>query len=381
MSTPAFSANAATMFPADACLNPDCVRSAARTATRRLVRPSWKAIVLSVAVSIVAHLSALAALVPNDNVQIAGGAPAALAALGNSFADFTQGSTPSESATADPSPVDPPLTPETTLETTPPVQPTPSASSPQPQALAMATPVALTVSAPEAADPVVPLTTDPEAPPPEALAPALSTTAPTAQPVTEPAQVAPVSPRTPMAQAAPATPPTPVAPAPEVTVQQAEATTPRPQRRPEPRTEPRQQPRQEPAAQQRAQTASAPQAAGNAEQDARRGSDEGAASASATASGASGAAAQAGNAAVSNYPGQVMERIRRTRQQRVSGRGVAVVSFSVADGGGLAAASIQRTSGSPAIDAAALDHIRRAAPFPAPPAGAGRGFAFEFVVR
>ncbi|MCC5971178.1 MAG: TonB family protein [Pararhodobacter sp.] len=365
---------AAMTFPENACLNPECVRSAARTATRRLVRPSWKAIVLSVVVSVVAHLSALAALVPNDNVQIAGGAPAALAALGNSFADFTQGSTPSQPAAAEPSPTDPPRTPDTTRETTPPVQPSPSPSA-QPQALAMTVPAAPALAAPEAADPVVPLVTDPEAPRPEALSPMLSAAAPSAQPVAEPAPSTSSRPVASPAQAAPATPLIPVSPSPEVTVQQADAASPRPQRRPDPR--------QDPAPRQQAQTsaASAPQAAGNADQDARRGSAEGAASASATATGSSGEAAQAGNAAVSNYPGQVMDRIRRTRQERVSGRGVAVVSFSVSNGGALASATIQRSSGTARIDAAALAHIRRAAPFPVPPAGATRSFSFEFVVR
>lgn len=384
------------------CLSPDCVRSAATSARRRLVRPSWRAIVLSVAISGVAHLSALAALVPNDDVQIAGGAPATLAALGNSFADFTQGTTPAQPATAEPSPADPPVTPETAVNPAPQAQPAPAAPSPQPEAMAMAVPDAPGMTAPEAADPVVPLTVDPEAPPPEALAALPGTAAPatpTAQPVTEPARseptrteaapaetsrsepapIEPVTPQVPMAQAAPSTPPEPIAPAPEVTVQQADAATPRPQRRPEPRQEPRQQPTQQPRAQ--ASAASAPQAAGNAEHDARRGSAEGSASASAAASGDSGAAAQAGNAAVSNYPGEVMNRIRRTRQQRVSGRGVAIVSFTIANNGGLAAASVQRSSGSAAIDRAALEHIRRSAPFPAPPAGAGRSYSFEFVVR
>lgn len=379
--------NAAMLPPVETCLNPDCVRSAARTARRRLVRPSWRAIGLSVAISIVAHLSALAALVPGESVQIAGGAPATLAALGNSFADFTQGSTPAQPASAEPSAVTPPVTPEAVSERTPPVQPAPAAPTPPRQALTMATPLAPVLTAPESADPVVPLAIDPEMPQPEALASPLSPRAPAtpaapAPPrVTEPTRTEPATaaPRSPAAQAVPSTAPEPVEPAPEVTVQQADAATPRPQRRPEPRT----QARQEPAPRQRAQTppASAPQAAGNAEQDTRRGSAEGAASAGATASGTSGAASQGGNAAVSNYPGQVMERIRRTRQQRVSGRGVAVVSFSVGSNGGLAAASIQRSSGSPAIDAAALAHIQRAAPFPAPPAGAGRSFSFEFVVR
>lgn len=368
--------SAAMNAPMAGCLNPDCVRSAVHTARRRLVRPSWRAIVLSVAVSVVAHLSALAALVPIDDVQIAGGAPATLAALGNSFADFTQGSTPSQPSTAAPSPVDPSETSATVIDSTPPAKPTPAAPGPQPEALVMASPEAPLLTAPDAANPVVPQSIDRQIPRDVARAPSLSAAAPSAQPVTGPAATEPATPRTPVAQSAPATPPQPVAPEPDVRVQQADAATRRPQRRPDPQRQPRQQ-----AAQREAAPARAPQAAGNADRDARRGSAEGAASASATASGTSGAAAQAGNAAVSNYPGEVMNRIRRTRQQRVSGRGVAVVSFTIADSGGLAAASVQRTSGSAAIDAAALDHIRRAAPFPGPPAGAGRSFSFEFVVR
>ncbi|HSF64458.1 MAG TPA: TonB family protein [Paracoccaceae bacterium] len=41
---------------------------------------------------------------------------------------------------------------------------------------------------------------------------------------------------------------------------------------------------------------------------------------------------------------------------------------------------ILRSSGSATLDAAALDHIRRAAPFPPPPDGGAR-FSFEFVAR
>ncbi|WP_333829173.1 energy transducer TonB family protein [Pararhodobacter sp.] len=381
----------ATGFPVNACFSPDCVRSATRTASKRLVRPSWRAIALSAAISLVAHLSALAALAPSQSVEIAGGAPATIAALGNSFADFTQGATPVQPAAAPTSTVDPAVTPETVTQSAPPVQPTSTAQSPQPETLAMAVPEASEravpdappLTAPEAADPVVALAIDPEAPRPEIIAPTLSAVAPTDRPLTEPSRVTPVQPQAPVVQAAPSPPPAAVTPEPEVTVQQADANTPRAPRRPEPRQE-RAQPQAQPQPQtQRAQAApSAPQAAGNSDQDARRGSADGTASASAAAaSGAGGAAAQAGNAAVSNYPGQVMERIRRTRQQRVSGRGVAVVSFSVNDSGALAAASVQRSSGSAVIDAAALDHIRRAGPFPAPPAGAGRSFSFEFVVR
>lgn len=354
---------AASRFSSGACLNPDCVRSAARSASRRLAVPTWRAVALSSVVSVAAHLSALAAFAPGETVQIAGGAPVTLAALGNSFADFSRGATPAQPVTTRPSPAAT-------------AQPATGQARPSAPVAAAPAPEGLTLTAPESAEPVVPLVAEPSAAHPDASPSQLSALAPQNPTPSDAAPIPPARPQ-PLAGAAPATASETIMPVPEVTVQQAHATTPRPQRRPEPQPQPSQQ------ATERAQTApaSAPQAAGNAEQDARRGAADGAASARAAASGNSGAAGQAGNVAVSNYPGQVMERIRRTRQQRVAGRGVAVVSFSVADGGTLASASILRSSGNPAIDAAALAHIQRAAPFPAPPAGAGRSFSFEFVVR
>ncbi|MFN4098856.1 MAG: energy transducer TonB [Pararhodobacter sp.] len=125
-----------------------------------------------------------------------------------------------------------------------------------------------------------------------------------------------------------------------------------------------------------------PQAAGNSDQNARRGSTEGSSGAAAQSAARTAAQAQApGNADVSNYPGEVMRRIQRVRQARVNARGSSVVAFTIADGGGLASATLARASGNAALDSAALDHIRRAAPFPAPPPGAQRRFSFEFVGR
>ena len=340
-------------FNAQTCLDPDSLHRATRQASNRLVRPGGRVLALSAVISVAAHLAAMAALMPDDSVQIAGGSPATLAALGNSFADFTEG-------------------------TVAPAQPEAATSSPVASAAQQSSsPEATTLSAPASLAPVVPSVRAPDAPPPEALPPELSALVPQTPALTEAAPIAPARPQPPLAEAAPATPPETLSPAPEVEVQQADATSPRPQRRPEPQSAP------EPEPARRAQTAPAspPQAAGNAGQEARRGTAEGVAGASAAASGSGATAAQAGNAAVSNYPGQVMERIRRTRQPRLSGRGVAVVAFSVGNNGGLAAASIQRSSGNPAIDAAALAHVQRAAPFPAPPPGAGRSFAFDFVVR
>ncbi len=92
-------------------------------------------------------------------------------------------------------------------------------------------------------------------------------------------------------------------------------------------------------------------------------------------------ARQAGNAAASNYPGRVYAKIRRTRQRPVGERGTVRVRFSVSASGGLASISIASSSGSGAINRAALDHIRRAAPFPAPPPGARRRFVIPVKFR
>jgi protein TonB len=73
-----------------------------------------------------------------------------------------------------------------------------------------------------------------------------------------------------------------------------------------------------------------------------------------------------------------MKKLSRTRKDRVPGEGLALVGFSVDANGALASARILKSSGSPAIDNAALALVARAAPFPAPPAGAPRDFSFEF---
>ncbi|KEJ88489.1 cell envelope integrity protein TolA [Sulfitobacter donghicola] len=93
------------------------------------------------------------------------------------------------------------------------------------------------------------------------------------------------------------------------------------------------------------------------------------------------ASASAGNAAASNYPGQVMRRISRVRKPRVNSRGTAVVSFSISSSGGLSRVSIARSSGSAALDNAAKGVIRKAAPFPKPPRGAKRQFSIRIKGR
>jgi protein TonB len=58
-----------------------------------------------------------------------------------------------------------------------------------------------------------------------------------------------------------------------------------------------------------------------------------------------------------------------------------VVAFSVSASGGLAGVSIARSSGSAALDAAALRMVQRAAPFPPPPKGAQRSFSISIKGR
>ncbi|MFH2014738.1 MAG: TonB family protein [Pseudomonadota bacterium] len=84
-----------------------------------------------------------------------------------------------------------------------------------------------------------------------------------------------------------------------------------------------------------------------------------------------------GNAAVTNYPGKVRGKISRavgriSRRDRAGAERDVTVAFTVTASGALGGLSIARSSGSPSLDQAALAAVRRAAPFPAIPEGAGR---------
>ncbi|SFJ69606.1 energy transducer TonB family protein [Celeribacter neptunius] len=136
-----------------------------------------------------------------------------------------------------------------------------------------------------------------------------------------------------------------------------------------------------PAEKNRPKPKAAPPPAGNAETTARAGQVTGHAAAKASSTGSGGAKKTTGNAAVSNYPGQVMRRLSRVSRPRVSARGAALVSFRLASSGALAGLSIARSSGSAELDRAALDVVQRAAPFPPPPAGARRAFSVEIKGR
>jgi protein TonB len=129
------------------------------------------------------------------------------------------------------------------------------------------------------------------------------------------------------------------------------------------------------------QVASVPR--GNADRNARTGNTSGKASSKAKLGGtkSGGKAKKSGDARASNYPGKVYAKIRRTRQKRAGGRGVAKIRFSISSGGGLASIRVAASSGSGSVDQVALDHIRRAAPFPPPPSGAQRQFVIPVEVR
>ncbi|ARC88022.1 TonB family protein [Rhodovulum sp. MB263] len=124
-----------------------------------------------------------------------------------------------------------------------------------------------------------------------------------------------------------------------------------------------------------------PVARGNADRNARAGQAAGNERAEAATSGRGGAVAESGNAASSNYPGLVMRALSRVPKPRIRARGAAVVAFRVAADGGLASASVARSSGSTALDQAALRLVERAAPFPAPPRGAQRSFSIRIEGR
>ena len=123
---------------------------------------------------------------------------------------------------------------------------------------------------------------------------------------------------------------------------------------------------------------------GNANQQATAGSNNRQTASTQVSSGSqasSGDSAPVSNAAVTNYPGQVMRRISRVRRPRTSEQGAAMVAFSISANGSLASAQIARSSGSAALDQMALQILQRASPFPAPPAGARTRFQVEITTR
>ncbi|MGF7005074.1 TonB family protein [Aminobacter sp. BE322] len=124
--------------------------------------------------------------------------------------------------------------------------------------------------------------------------------------------------------------------------------------------------------------------AGKGRADARKGEADGAANGTTAAKGKNGSSWSAGNASVSNYPGKVAAKLRRalrgiSRAARAKARSDVQVTFTVGASGGVGGIRIVQGSGSAELDAAALDVVRRAAPFPPIPAEAGRS-SWQFTL-
>lgn len=274
------------------------------------------------------HAAGFIQLTPDTDIALQGGTSAALPTLGDSFADMAQGA-----AYAAPPPDT--TNPETTAT------PIPAVKQAAPVRPVQATPAPLADAVPAVNDPQM-------------------------------AALAPVA--TPNA-ARPVIPKDTLTPAPDITTA-APAQSLRPQPRPD-RPAPQ-------VATRRAEPA--PQQQGNSDRNATRGTttaqDRAAAATTAAApSRQTTAQGDGGAAASASYGRAVLTQISRTRKARAPSRGRTVVAFSIADGGALASVQVLQSSGSPDLDRVALDHIRRAAPFPKPPSGARRQFSFEFVGR
>lgn len=147
----------------------------------------------------------------------------------------------------------------------------------------------------------------------------------------------------------------------------------------QPKAKPKSKTRPKPS--KKPKTAAPKKPKGNATRNARAGESTGKRGAKAKTSGSGGRTQQAGNAAVSNYPGKVMRKISRIPRPRVNARGSATIAFRISQSGGLAAVSVARSSGSSALDRAALRIVQRAAPFPRPPSGARRSFSIKIQGR
>lgn len=111
-----------------------------------------------------------------------------------------------------------------------------------------------------------------------------------------------------------------------------------------------------------------------AQKEERTGTATGKARAQAASKGAEGRQQSAGNAKSSNYRGLVMRKLSRARRPKATRGRVARVSFTISTSGGLSRVAVAQGSGSAAYDRKAVQLVKRAAPFPKPPAGVTRDF-------
>lgn len=313
------------------------------------------------------HAGAAVFLLPGQpEVRIAGGEGTEIALLGNAFADLSMAGTPSETVepAAETAPAIAPVEPDAAAE------PIEAVEVPPLEAVEART--AMPVE--EAPSPPVAETSAQPAPAAERPEPQV------AEPV--PPEQTPVAPETPEAAAAerelaevePEEPEEEV-----VAMVPVPRPTPRPHYEPPEKSAPRQAKAPAPAPKKAARPPAQTHAerstgsGGRDSRDARRGASDGGRTAS-TASRGAARVDQAGNAAASNYPGKILARLRRAlrypreaRRERL--RGEVRVAFTVSRNGAVGAIRVVRSSGSPILDQAAVETVRRAAPFPAIPDG------------
>ncbi|OCW56956.1 TonB family protein [Hoeflea olei] len=308
----------------------------------KLTRPK---LVTAVTLSLVAHVATAAIFMPPEpEVQIAGGAEMSELVIGTAFEDSLMAGDPETviKSTEAPSELQPVEDTLTAVET------------PPAEALTPATEETPDLARP---DPVAELAPTPEATTAPSLVAALPAASEDLAALPEPSEIEPVDDPEPEL-ALPEIVPVPVPrPAPPKT-ETAKVEKPAPKKTETPKPEPKSPSRK--AAK-----------AGDGGKQAVTASRAASGSADATRTTA------AGNAAVSNYPGKVASKLRRSLRypneaKRRGVRGDVVVSFVVSANGGVSGIRIARSSGSPVLDGAAADAVRRAAPFPQIPSNAGR---------
>ncbi|MAM25441.1 MAG: hypothetical protein CMG88_03265 [Marinobacter sp.] len=326
-----------------------------------MIRRAGPAKLVALSVALAVHGALAAALVSGETTEIEGGAGSAEVRLGNAFADMAAGTL--SSMKADHAEVLAPETPESlNAERAEPMSPKTVVTAAKDALADTAQPLEVE---PLPSEPTVAVAQ--AAPVAQAEAPALTQTALPAPDAAQVLQSSPVLER--------------------VEAEASDSTAVTRSLRPKPRTaefeaahEPVQvaKPKPQPAAKPAPRAKPAP---GNSERNARAGEATGQREAVARQSGTAGRQQAAGNAAASNYPGLVMRKLSRAGKPRVNARGTAVVAFSIAATGGLSSVSLARSSGSAALDQAALRLVRGAGPFPKPPAGARRSFSIQIKGR
>jgi len=167
---------------------------------------------------------------------------------------------------------------------------------------------------------------------------------------------------------------------------------PAPQQSPEKKAEPARQPKdtakppEKKQEKQQKKKATSAGSGGANQADSKRGIANGSDEGKAAIASSGGSLPGVGNAAASNYPGKVAAKLRRvsrtiSRAAQASARSNAQVAFVVGADGDVRSVRLVKSSGSPGLDDEALAIIRRAAPFPPIPAGAGRSsWAFTLPI-